>query len=70
MNVQVDERLLTPSEVGELFGKSVVALAKMRVAGRGPRYVKIGARDIRYRESDILAYLDQQTFEQTAGTGR
>ena len=58
------EKLSTPAELGERFGMSVPALAQMRYRGTGPRFIKFG-KQVRYRESDIQAWLDQQTRDRT-----
>ena len=49
--VQEDE-LLTSAETADLLGVSASFLAKARVSGTGPRYVKIG-RSVRYRRYDL-----------------
>ncbi|MBF6161063.1 helix-turn-helix domain-containing protein [Nocardia cyriacigeorgica] len=53
--------LLTPQEAAELVGTSAATLANDRAAGRGLPYVKISPQRIRYRLSDLLAYLDERT---------
>ena len=57
--------LHTPAQLGERFGMTTGALAQMRFRGNGPRFIKLGGRQIRYAESDIQAWLDQQTKDQT-----
>ena len=47
--------LLTTVEVAERLRVSTSFLAKARVAGQGPRFIKIG-RACRYRLSDLEAY--------------
>lgn len=37
-------------------------LARWRLIRRGPRFVKIG-KNVRYRPSDLEAFLDQQTVQ-------
>ena len=37
-------------------------LAKMRSEGRGPAYIKMGAK-VAYRGRDILGWLDRQTVQ-------
>jgi hypothetical protein len=44
------EALLTPSQTGKLLGVSDSWLAKARLRGDGPRYVKVG-RSVRYPRS-------------------
>ncbi|MGP5049117.1 helix-turn-helix transcriptional regulator [Glutamicibacter ardleyensis] len=57
--------LLTPSELGERFGMTKEALAQMRYRGNGPRFIKLGGKQVRYRESDVQAWLEQRTRDRT-----
>jgi predicted DNA-binding transcriptional regulator AlpA len=59
------ERLLTPSETADLLGVSLSWLAKARLRGDGPRYIKIG-RAVRYPESAIRDYLKARTRTSTS----
>lgn len=45
-------------EVAELSGISAVTLRRWRAEGKGPKFVRIGERAIRYRRADVLAWLD------------
>ncbi len=47
------ETLLTTQQAAWLLRVSRKTLERMRVEGRGPRFVKIG-RSVRYRQSDLL----------------
>jgi hypothetical protein len=49
------DTLLTTAEVAERLRVSTSFLAKARVAGQGPRFIKIG-RSCRYRLSDLETY--------------
>ncbi|WP_026529757.1 helix-turn-helix transcriptional regulator [Haematomicrobium sanguinis] len=59
------DKLLTPSTLAEYAGYSVAGLAQMRYMGTGPKFIKMG-RQVRYRLSDVEAWLDQQTRQSTA----
>lgn len=59
------EAIHTPAALGERLGLSVGALAQMRYRGTGPRFIKLGGRQVRYAESDIQAWLEQQTRDRT-----
>ena len=50
------ERLLTPKDAANLLRLSESWLAKARMRGDGPPYVKLG-RAIRYREGALLQWL-------------
>lgn len=44
-------------DVAELMQVSLSTLQKWRMNGTGPKFFKFGSRIVRYRESDIKAYL-------------
>jgi predicted DNA-binding transcriptional regulator AlpA len=50
------DALLNEYDVGLILGLSVSSLRRWRLAGQGPRYVKIGSR-VRYRQEDIHTWL-------------
>jgi excisionase family DNA binding protein len=50
------ERLLTPREAADLLRVSISWLAKARMRGDGPPYVKLG-RSVRYPESALLQWM-------------
>jgi predicted DNA-binding transcriptional regulator AlpA len=50
------ERLLTPKEAANFLRLSVSWLAKARMRGDGPPYVKLG-RAIRYRKGALVQWL-------------
>jgi hypothetical protein len=56
--------LLGPAQLGMQLGKSPAVLANWRYLGIGPRFIKLN-RAIRYRVSDVEAWLDEQTRQQT-----
>ena len=56
--------LMTPADLAAKLEKSLAALAQWRYLGRGPKFIKLG-RSIRYRTSDVEAWLDQQTVQRT-----
>lgn len=56
--------LLNPQELADRLGTKPTVLAQWRYLGRGPKFIKTG-RSIRYRASDIEAWLDAQTQTQT-----
>lgn len=52
--------LWTPRQVAEYFGVPVQTLYDWRCKGQGPRAFKVG-KHLRYRESDVVAWLDERT---------
>lgn len=55
---------LTVKDAAEHVGLSASTLNKMRVEGRGPRYMRLGNRVI-YRRQDLDAYLERSVVETT-----
>ena len=49
--------LLTPKEASEFLGIPDGTLAQWRSQRRGPQYIKLEGRLVRYRLSDLDAYL-------------
>jgi predicted DNA-binding transcriptional regulator AlpA len=59
------EPLLTPLQTANLLGVSQSWLAKARLRGDGPRFLKIG-RSVRYARSYVLEYLRLRTRSSTS----
>ena len=53
----VDKTLLTPDEAGAQLGLSTGALAQLRYMGGGPCFIKLTAKAVRYRQSDLDAWI-------------
>lgn len=51
-------RLLCGKEAAELLGVGVRALEAWRYRGTGPRYVGISGRAVRYRQSDLIEWIE------------
>lgn len=62
------EPLLTPTETAMVLGVSLSWLAKARLRGNGPSFVKLG-RSVRYRKSSIRDYLGARTRSSTSADG-
>lgn len=56
--------LLNAKQLAEKLGNSVGTLNYWRYMGQGPKFIKIG-RNVRYRVSDVEAWLTEQTRQQT-----
>lgn len=64
------DTLLTEKEVARLLGVSTYLLQRWRCYGGGPNYIRVGGRGgraIRYRRSDITAYLEKNTVTPERG---
>jgi hypothetical protein len=52
----MNDALLTPTEVAKLIRRPEHWLAKLRMTGDGPRFLKVGGK-VRYRRSAVEAWL-------------
>ncbi len=59
------EELLTTKQAAAFLKVSPKTLERMRVEGGGPVFVKVG-RLVRYRRSDLLAFIDSNVFGSTS----
>jgi predicted DNA-binding transcriptional regulator AlpA len=55
--------LLTTDQASDLLGLQAATLKKWRILGIGPEYVRLGRRSIRYRQSDVRAFISQNHVE-------
>lgn len=55
--------LLDETEAAGLLGVSRTTLARMRRAGTGPSFLRLG-RKVRYRSEDVVAWVTNQVREQ------
>ena len=61
----MDDKLLTTSDVSELTGLSIFMLRKWRRGGFGPKFVRLGYRTVRYRLSEVEAFIAGRTTNST-----
>jgi predicted DNA-binding transcriptional regulator AlpA len=59
------ERLLDEREVAVLIGVKRTCMQSWRLKGGGPRWIAVG-RLCKYREADVLAWLDERTRTNTS----
>ena len=62
----MNDQLLTRAETAELLNLSVFTLARWAVNGTGPRFMRINSRVVRYRRSDVEAWVNAQECKQGA----
>jgi hypothetical protein len=62
------DELLDPKEAARELKCSDSTLAKKRLSGAGPRFVKIGAL-VRYRRRDLLDYIANNIRRSTSAAG-
>lgn len=60
------EKLLTSKEAAPILGVSVAFLERDRWAGARIPFIKIGSRAVRYRYSDLLAYIESCVRQSTS----
>ena len=65
MRANTIDPLLHPEDVAKILKVSPSWLAKQRMAGTGPRFVKIG-RSVRYPESAVREYIKARTRGSTS----
>jgi len=58
--------LLTTKQAAQILGVSIAFLERDRWAGARVPFVKIGSRAVRYRHSDLLAYIESCTYHSTS----
>lgn len=68
MNASAD-RLLTETDAADHLAVSVRTLQQWRVAGGGPRFVKIG-RCVRYTPADLATFVDAGARSHTSEVAR
>ena len=59
------DRCITEHEVADLIGRSVSSLRRDRCYGQGIPFIKFkeGSGAVRYRMSDVIAWLDSHTVQ-------
>ena len=58
--------LLTTKQAAQILGVSVAFLERDRWAGARVPFIKVGSRAVRYRYSDLLAYIESCTHYSTS----
>ncbi|MBL8845466.1 MAG: AlpA family phage regulatory protein [Hyphomicrobium zavarzinii] len=58
--------ILSPQQTAEYIGLTIPTLQRQRTDGTGPRFLKLGARKVGYRLSDIRSWLDERVAASTA----
>lgn len=60
------EELVSPVALAEYLGTTTGALAQMRYRGIGPKFIKLGAKAVRYSMSDVNVWLAANTMQCTS----
>lgn len=69
MSESLDMCLLNEREAANLLGFSSKALQAWRITGRGPKFVRISARAIRYRRADLSQWIEDRVRLSTSDPG-
>jgi predicted DNA-binding transcriptional regulator AlpA len=67
---RVPDPLIRPSDIADELGVSVGNLAQMRFLGTGPAYIKVGGKAVRYRRSDVDAWIEANRRTSTRSVNR
>jgi len=65
---QHQDKLLSTQAAAAYLGMTVRFLENRRVVGGGPRFIRLSRRTVRYRQSDLEAWLDQRVMNNTSET--
>ena len=57
------ELYLGEKQVASMLGLAVQTLRNWRFQGRGPSYVKLGPRAVRYKLGDVLDFAEERRIE-------
>ncbi len=61
--------LLTPAEASAQLGLTQGALAQLRYTGGGPLFIKLTAKAVRYRQSDLDSWIASRARQNTRDYG-
>ena len=62
--------LLSPEQASNWLNLSKSTLAKMRLRGDGPCYIRLGARRVAYRKQDLEDWVAGNSFRSTSQYSR
>lgn len=65
-NVDHFDQLLNEKLASEFMGFSVNTLRNWRVTGKGPCFIKISRRAIRYRRRDLISWANDRLVSSTS----
>lgn len=66
----MNQALLTTEQAAHFLGVSKAFLERDRWAGARIPFIKIGTRAVRYRHSDLAAYISGRVRQSTSDSGR
>jgi predicted DNA-binding transcriptional regulator AlpA len=63
--VDHDSVALSPDDAALKIGLAKSTLAKLRLSGKGPTFIKLGRRVV-YRQADLIAWIEMHRFRSTS----
>lgn len=60
-------QLCSERDAAKLLAMSYDGLRKMRIAGRGPRWIRVGRRAVSYEVAAIHEWIERRTVQQREG---
>ncbi len=57
-NKETDQKLLLTEEAAAFLALTPETLARWRIIGYGPKFVRISSRAVRYRKRDLIAWAE------------
>jgi predicted DNA-binding transcriptional regulator AlpA len=60
------DTLLTQRQAAVVLCLSERSIERLRCSGLGPRFVRVGQRSVRYRQSDLAAYVEARAVRSTS----
>ena len=61
----MSEEFISQEIASEITGLSVAALAQLRYKGTGPKFYKPTVRSVRYRRSEVIAWVEASAQTRT-----
>lgn len=62
----LDQQYYSPKELSDLLGISMSLLSKLRLSGKGPKYIKISYRVLRYPMTEVAKYIEAYKRQSTS----
>ncbi len=59
-------RVMTPIQASEYLTLSISTLARMRIAGNGPTFIRLSPQKIGYRQTDLDKFLEARVRTSTS----
>ena len=59
-----DEELMTEEQVAKLLLISLSSVKRLRASGKGPRYIRVSKRVVRYKRRDVLEWMERGGAEE------